>query len=59
MRIAYGVYLLETREVWAPRLDNMEGVGLAAAPEDLRGFVELGEAIVQSRRIAADINLEK
>jgi carbonic anhydrase len=37
----------------------MEGGGLAAAPQDLGGFVELGEAIVQSLRIASYINLEK
>jgi carbonic anhydrase len=59
VRTVYGVYLLETREVWVPRLGNLEGVGLAAAPQDLGGFVDLGEAIVQSRRIASYINLEK
>ena len=59
LQTVYGVYLLETREVWVPRLGNMEGVGLAAAPRDLGGFVELGEAIVQSRRIESYINLEK
>jgi carbonic anhydrase len=56
LRTVYGVYLLETREVWVPRLDNMKGVGLASAPQDLGGFVGLGEAIVQSRRIASYIN---
>jgi carbonic anhydrase len=56
LRTVYGVYLLETREVWAPRLGDMEGVGLTTAPQDLGGFVELGEAIVQSRRIASYIN---
>jgi carbonic anhydrase len=35
MQTVYGVYLLETREIWAPRLDNIAGVGLAAAPQDL------------------------
>jgi carbonic anhydrase len=59
LRTVYGVYLLETREVWVPRLANLEGGGLAAAPQDLGGFVDLGEAIVQSRRIASYINLEK
>jgi carbonic anhydrase len=58
LQTVYGVYLLETRETWAPRLDNIEGVGLAAAPRDLAGFVDLGDAIVQSRRIASYINLE-
>ena len=59
LRTVYGVYLLETREVWVPRLSNMEGVGLAAAPQDLDGFVDLGEAIVQSSRIASHISLER
>jgi carbonic anhydrase len=53
LRAVYGVYLLETREVWAPRLGNAKEVGLAAAPTDLAGFVDLGNAIVQSGRIAS------
>jgi carbonic anhydrase len=59
MRTVYGVYLLDSREVWVPRLGNLKGIGLAAAPQDLYGFVDLGEAIVQSRRIISYINLEK
>ena len=55
MRAVYGVYLLETREVWAPRLSNVKGIGLAAAPRDLAGFAELGNAVVQSERIASYI----
>ena len=55
LRTVYGVYLLETREVWVPRLDNIKGTGLAAAPHDLAGFVSLGDAIVQSDRIASYI----
>src|SRR5207342_3033519 len=31
LRAVYGVYLLDTREVWAPRLGNTKEVGLAAA----------------------------
>ena len=53
MRAVYGVYLLETREVWAPRPDNINGVGLAAVPCDFAGFVDLGNAIVQSDRIGS------
>ena len=49
----YGVYLLETREVWAPRVNDANGIGLAAAPHDIAGFVELGDAVVQSERIAS------
>jgi carbonic anhydrase len=59
LRTVYGVYLLETREVWVPRLRHLEGGRLAAAPQDLGGFVDLGQAIVQSHRIASYINLEK
>jgi carbonic anhydrase len=55
MRAVYGVYLLETREVWAPRLGNVNGVGLAAAPHDLAGFVDLRNAVVQSERIVSYI----
>jgi carbonic anhydrase len=59
LRTVYGVYLLETRQIWVPSLSHAEGVGLAVAPQDLGGFVDLGEAIAQSRRIASYINLEK
>ena len=53
IRAVYGVYLLETREVWAPRVNDANGIGLAAAPHDIAGFVELGDAVVQSERIAS------
>jgi carbonic anhydrase len=53
LRAVYGVYLLETREVWVPRLGNFKAAGLAAAPRDLAGFADLGNAIVQSDRIAS------
>jgi carbonic anhydrase len=59
LQTVYGVYLLETREIWVPRLGNMKGVGLAAAPHDLAGFVSLGDAIVQSDRIASYIKSEE
>ena len=59
LQTVYGIYLLETREVWVPRLGHLEGDRLAAAPRDLGGFVDLGQAIVQSRRIASYINLKK
>jgi carbonic anhydrase len=53
LRAVYGVYILETREVWAPCLGKIKGKGLAAPPRDPAGFVELGDAIVQSNRIAS------
>jgi len=55
LRAVYGVYLLETRQVWAPRVSEMKGIGLAAAPQGPAGFIELGNAIVQSERIASFI----
>jgi carbonic anhydrase len=53
LRTVYGVYLLETREVWAPCPGEIKGMGLAAPPRDPAGFVELGNAIAQSNRIAS------
>ena len=53
LRAVYGVYLLETRKVWAPRLGYPEGDGLAAAPRDLAAFQELGDATVHSSRLMA------
>jgi carbonic anhydrase len=55
LRAAYGVYILETREVWAPRPGNINGTGLAEAPRDLAGFAHFGDAVVQSERIASYI----
>jgi len=51
LQTVYGVYLLETRQVWAPHVSEMKGIGLALAPRDSAGFIELGSAILQSDRI--------
>ena len=59
LQAVYGVYLLETRQVWAPRVSEMKGIGLAAAPRDPAGFRELGNAILQSDRIASLIQTKK
>jgi carbonic anhydrase len=59
LRTAYGVYLLEAREVWAPRLGSTKVTGLATPPNDPAGFVELGDAIVQSERIASLVKVER
>jgi carbonic anhydrase len=56
LQTVFGVYLLETREVWVPRIGDAGGSRLAAAPRNLAGFVELGEAIVKSDRITSYIN---
>jgi carbonic anhydrase len=59
LRAVYGVYHLETREVWAPRLGEVKGMGLAAPPRDSAEFIQLGNAIVQSDRIASLIKTIK
>jgi carbonic anhydrase len=59
LKAVYGVYLLETRQVWTPRVSEMKGIGLAAAPRDAAGFIELGDAIMRSDRIASLVQTKK
>jgi carbonic anhydrase len=56
LRVAYGVYLLDTREVWTPRPSRPSRAGMAAAPRDLAEFIALGDATVRSERIASLVN---
>ena len=53
IKAVYGVYLLETRQVWAPRHGTAEWTGLADPPSGAAAFVELGNAVVNSDRIAS------
>src|SRR5690242_6912692 len=53
LQVVYGVYLLETRQVWTPRVTEMKRSGLEPAPRDAAEFVELGNAILRSDRIAS------
>ena len=53
LRAVYGVYLLETRRVWAPRIGDPDGAGLAPPPRDIGEFQQLGDAIVGSSRVTA------
>ena len=53
VEVVYGVYVLEDRSVWAPRRGSDEVAGLAHPPRDEQGFVDLGAAVLRSRRIAA------
>ena len=53
LQAVYGVYVLETREVWAPRSAGIKASGLASPPRDLAGFAALADAVVQSERIAS------
>jgi carbonic anhydrase len=58
LRAVYGVYLLETREVWCP-FSERKYTGLAAAPDSSAAFIELGNAIIQSNRIASLIRAKE
>jgi len=51
IHVAYGVYLLASRDVWTPDLDRPSGSRLASAPKDAAGFGQLGDAVVRSARI--------
>ena len=53
IQVAYGIYLLETRQVWTPYARGMKVGGLAPAPRDAAAFTELGDAILHSDRIAS------
>jgi carbonic anhydrase len=58
LRAAYGVYLLETHEIWAPRHDGAGCAGLAWPPGDDAQFATFASAVVQSPRIAAMLGAE-
>src|SRR5262245_10663223 len=53
LQVVYGVYLLETRHVWAPYMSELKGSGLTPAPHDAAEFIALGDAILHSDRIAS------
>src|SRR5262245_29909269 len=55
LQVVYGVYLLETRQVWTPYASGLKGSGLTSAPYNAAEFVELGDAILRSERIASFI----
>ena len=51
LRAAYGVYLLETRAIWAPRDGSEECEGLAWAPGKVAAFDGFSASVVRSARI--------
>jgi carbonic anhydrase len=53
LRAVYGVYLLETRQIWAPRAGGTAWSGLAEPPTDRASFIDLAKAVMQSERIAS------
>jgi carbonic anhydrase len=56
LKAVFGVYLLETRQVWAPRRGTAMWTGLADPPSDLAAFVALGDDIIHSERITSILN---
>jgi carbonic anhydrase len=57
IRAMYGVYILETHQVWAPPRNRAAWNGLADPPRNIADFVELGKAVIGSERIAALLSL--
>ncbi len=51
LRTVYGVYVLQSHEVWTPAGHGRGATGLVAPPNDPASFAELGEAIARSGRI--------
>jgi carbonic anhydrase len=51
--VLYGVYVLETRQIWAPELDHAGWFHLAAPPSDLAGFHAISHAVARCDRIAS------
>jgi carbonic anhydrase len=55
LRVVYGVYRLETREVWVPPGTADAATRLAHPPTDLVAFGQLGDAIAKSDLIAPNL----
>jgi carbonic anhydrase len=56
VRAVYGVYLLDSRKVWIPDGNPGATAGLAEPPGSSASFVELGDAVASSDRIASLIS---
>ncbi|TFG47271.1 MAG: hypothetical protein E4H38_08480, partial [Gemmatimonadales bacterium] len=51
--VAYGVYVLADRGIWAPRHESTRVAGLASPPTDAAQFGAFGDAVLRSARITA------
>jgi carbonic anhydrase len=49
----YGVYLLQTHQIWAPGLEGSDWLHLAAPPRDLEDFHAISRAVAGCDRIAS------
>jgi carbonic anhydrase len=58
IQAVYGIYLLGTRELWAPHRGTAMWTGLADPPSDLAAFAKLGNAVIQSNRITSLLEAE-
>lgn len=56
IKAVYGVYVVESREVWSPHRGTAMWTGLADPPIDPEGFTELGNAVLHSDRILSILN---
>ena len=50
------VYLIESRQIWAPHRGTAGWTGLADPPSDSAAFVEFGNAVIHSDRITSLLN---
>ena len=55
-RAVYGVYLIESRQIWAPHRGTAGWTRLADPPSDPAAFVEFGNAVIHSDRITSLLN---
>ena len=53
IRTAYGVYLIATREIWAPRAGRTACTGLAEPPRDATAFSDFADEAARSLRISS------
>ena len=51
LRVVFGVYLIESREIWAPGAGDPDRRGPALPPEDAGQFAEFSDAVICSDRI--------
>ena len=58
IRAVYGVYRLDTREVWTPHRGTAIWTGLADPPKDVAAFVKLGDTVIHSNRITSLLKAE-
>lgn len=58
IKTVYGVYIVESREVWAPHRGTAMWTGLADPPIGIESFAELGNVVLHSSRISSILKAE-